>query len=102
MGCLLELIFEVFLEGIIHCYIKLMQLIVPDKILSEKVQKSVKKVVTTIAALLAVALVIGLIFLAQEDTFIKNIGKYTTYISLAIIVLQILLGILVQIISKRK
>ena len=106
MGYLLKLFFEIFVEGIIelvgYCYIKLMQLIVPDKAVSERAKKIIKNIVTTAAAILAAILIIGLIFLTQEDPFIKNIGKYMTYIPLTIIVLQAFLGVVVRIICHFK
>ena len=106
MGCLLEMFFEIFFEGIVelfgYCYMKLMQLIVPNKMVSEKTKRRVKQTATTIAALLAVVLIIGIVFAIQEDPFFKNIGKHITYISLAIIVLQVFLGILVRIVSHFK
>ncbi len=106
MGCLLELFFEIFVEGIFeligYCYIKLMQLIVPDKEVSEKTKKTIRNIATTFAVLLAVVLIIGFILLVQEDLFVKNIGKYMTYIPLSIMVLQILLGIIVKIVDRFK
>ena len=58
MGCLLELIFEIFVGGMFeligHCYIKLMQLIIPNKTVSEKAKRTIKNIATTFAALLAV------------------------------------------------
>ena len=106
MGCLLELFFEIFVEGIFEligcCYIKLMQLIVPDKKVSEKTKKTIRNIATTFAALLAVVLIIGFVLLLPEDPFMKNIGKYMTYIPLSIIVLQILLGIIVKIVGHFK
>ena len=106
MGCLLELFFEIFVEGIFeliaYCYIKLMQLIVPDKKVSEKTKKTIRNIATTFAVLLAVVLIIGFILLVQEDLFVKNIGKYMTYIPLSIMVLQILLGIIVKIVDRFK
>ncbi len=106
MGCLLELFFEIFVEGMFelvgHCYIKLMQLIVPDKTNSEKTKKTIKNIATTFAALLAVVLIIGFVLLLQEDPFIENIGKYMTYIPLSIMVLQLLLGIIVKIVGHFK
>ena len=106
MGCLLELFFEIFVEGIFeligYCYIKLMQLIVPDKKVSEKTKKTIRNIATTFSVLLAVVLIIGFILLVQEDLFVKNIGKYMTYIPLSIMVLQILLGIIVKIVDRFK
>lgn len=106
MGCLLELFFEIFVEGIFeligHFYIKLMQLIVPDKTVSEKVKKTIKNIASTFAALLAVVLIIGFILLIQEDPFINSIGKYMTYIPLTIMALQVFVGILVKIVDHFK
>ena len=108
MGCLLELFFEIFFEGIfeliVYCYIKLMTLIVPDKRITDHAKRIIKNTVTTVAAILGIVLVIGLIFLIQDDPFIMNIGKYMTYISLAIIALQAALGIITKamIYFKRK
>ena len=106
MGCLLELFFEIFGEVIFeligHCYIKLMHLIVPDKTVSEETKKTIRNIATTFAALLAIVLVIGFILLIQDDPFIKNIGKYMTYIPLGIMALQVLIGILVKIVGHFK
>ncbi len=103
MGCVLELLFEITVEGMLeligHIYIKLMQWIVPNKTVSDKTKKYLKKVVTTVAALLAIVLIIGLIFLVQEDALLKTIGQYMTYIPLSIIVLQVLLGIVLKVID---
>ena len=104
--CVLELFFEIFVEGIFeligHCYIKLMQLIVPDKIVSEETKKTIRNIATTFAALLAIVLIIGFIFLIQDDPFVKNIGKYMTYIPLGIMALQVLIGILVKLVGHFK
>ena len=106
MGCLLELFFELFMEGmfelIVHCYIKSMQLIIPDKAISEKTKKTIKNVVTTFSALLAIVLIIGFLLVIQDDPVFKNIGKYMTYIPLSIIALQVLLGILFKIVLHFK
>ena len=106
MECLIELFFEIFVEGIFelfgYCYIKLMQLIVPNKTISKKAKRIIKGIAATIAALLVVFLIIGLVLLVQDDLFIKTVGKYMTYISLAMIVLQIAVGIVVKIVSHFK
>ena len=106
MGCLLELFFEIFAEGLVeligYCYIKLMQLIVPNKAGSVKAKRIIKGMATVIAALLIVVLPVGLVLLAQDDHLIKTIGKYMTYIPLAMIVLQITAGIVFKIVSHCK
>lgn len=78
-----------------------MTLIVPDKRITDHAKRIIKN---TVAAILGIVLVIGLIFLIQDDPFIKNIGKYMTYIPLAIIALQAALGIITKamIYFKRK
>lgn len=106
MGCLVELFFEIFVEVTVeligYCYIKLMCLIVPNKIVSAHTKRIIKNIVITVAALLGVILIIGLIFLIQEDLFVKKIGKYMTYIPLSIMVLQIVLGVIVKIFNRFK
>ena len=106
MGCLAELFFEIFAEALFeligYCYIKLMQLIVPDKTVSETAKKKIKNIATTVAALLAVALIIGVILILQQDPLIKNIGKYMTFISLAVMALQVLAGIVIKIVTHIK
>ena len=106
MGCLLELFFELFVEGMFelagYCYIKSMQLIIPDKTISEKTKKTIKNIVTTFSALLAIVLIIGFLLIIQDDPFFKNIGKYMTYIPPSIIALQVLLGILFKIVLHFK
>lgn len=100
MGCLIELFFEIFFELILYCYIKLMSLIVPDKVFTEQTKNKLKVAVTTVSAILGIILIIGIILLIQDDPSIKNIGKYMTYITLSIIGIQILLGIIVKTIHK--
>ena len=102
MGCLVELIFEVIFQMIFDCYIELMQLIVPDNIVSEKTKKIIKNTVTTIASLSMAVLIIGLVLILPDDPSIKIVGKYMTFIPLTIIVLQILLGIVVRIVKRFK
>ena len=106
MGCLIELFLEIVVEVLFELiavsYIKLMQLIVPNKSFTKRKKKIIKNTVTTIFSLLGVVLIIGVVFLVQKDTLFKTIGAYMTYIPLAIITLQILLGILVLAFSRLK
>lgn len=99
MGCLLEFITEIVAEGVIeffaYCYLQMMQLIVPDK-----AKKITKIIATTMAAVLFVALIVGLGFFVQEDPAASNIGKYVLAVSLSVIVLQVLLGIIVRIVGR--
>ncbi len=103
MGCLLEfcleLFFEVFIELIGHCYIKLMQLIVPQKVISDKTRIVIKRAVTIAAVLLAVVFILGIILFLQADPAVKTVGRYITHTSLIVVAAQIALGIAVKIIE---
>ena len=104
MGCLFELLFEfvvtIFFELSVKSYMGLMQLIIPDKIISEKAKKMLKNVVTTVCALSLCTLIVGVVlFVQREKEALRIVGKYMTYIPLGIIIGQIALGILVHIIS---
>ena len=106
MGCLLELLLEIVVEGtlelVMYCYMKLMQLIIPHKTVTDKAKKAIKTIVTTAAALWLIVLIVGAILLVQDDLSVKEIGKYMTYIPLTVIALQILLGIIMKIINRIK
>lgn len=106
MSCSIEFFIEVFLEGTIeligYCYIKLMQLIIPNKTASEKAKRVIKGVATTIAALLAFSLIVGLILLMPNNPAVKAVGKYIIYVSLTMIALQIVAGIVVKIVNHCK
>lgn len=102
MGCLFEVLFEVLvegvLEGIVYGYIKLMSLIVPAHMVSEKTKNRIGIVVKVYAVILMVAIVIGLILLLQNDLYIKNIGRYCIFISLILSGIQVVLGMISKII----
>lgn len=103
MGCLMEIICEIFFEGLIellgHLYLKLMNLIVPKKTFSQKTEKIVKNVATIFGVILALTLIIGLFLLIPNEENVKTTGKYMVFISLFLIVLQILLGIIASTVS---
>ncbi len=106
MSCLIELFIEVFIEGTIeligYCYIKLMQLIIPNKTASEKAKTVIKCIATAIAVLLALSLIVGLILLMPNNPAVKTVGKYMIYVSLAMIALQITAGIVMKIVNHCK
>ena len=79
-----------------------MHLIVPDKVVSEKAKKIIRGIATTITVLLAVFLILGLILLVQDDPCVQAVGRYMTYITLAMMVLQIAAGIVVKIVNHAK
>lgn len=103
MGCLFEIIFEVFFEGVFEgimwCYMKLMQLIIPQKNISDKTKKIIKNVITIASPTLFLILFIGAVCWFQDaELTVKHIGKYMTLIPLTIITLQISLGIISKIV----
>lgn len=99
MGCLFELIFDIFLEGSMEltawCYIKIIQLIVPEKTFSERTRKTVKTVTGIIGMLCFLAILVGLIMLLQDGTMTKTAGKYTVLIALTLSLLPMVLGAIV-------
>ncbi len=106
MGCLLEFLLEVLVEGLLeligYCYIQLMQLIVPHKSVSEKMQNRIRNIVKIVAAILAIVLIIsGIIWLAG-DGYVERVGKILTLGMLGIIAAQIILGIVMRIVGHFK
>ena len=102
MGFLLELLFEGIFELILYSYIKLMQLIIPKKTVSQKARKIIKIIVSGFSTILIFTIIIGIALFTEEDPYIQNLGKYMTFIPLAIIAVQILLGIFVRILRHFK
>ena len=100
MGCLieffLEIVLEVMLEGLICVYIKLMTLIVPNKVITGRTKTCIKTAVTAVAAVLLLALMIGGCLWLADIPF----GRPMVLVSLGVIAAQILLGNVVQIITK--
>ena len=98
LGFLPELIFDSILEG---CF-ALMQWIVPQKWIGKRFQTALKIIVGIFTVLLLVIMFFGFLALISEDADTKILGRYMVYIPLAISVVQILFGIILRIISKRK
>lgn len=106
MGCLFEFFFEVFIEGILnvvmHIYLKLSYIFIPQKEISKKTKNKIRDIITTISVFLFLSLFIGVIFLLSPDAIINIIGKYLTFIPLSIIGMQIILGIIVTVVKAVK
>lgn len=101
MGCLLfplELIGDAIIDG----YIYLMEMIVPEKVLGKGMRIALKIIVGIFTVLLLFMMLLGLIALWSEDKDTRELGKYMVFIPLGISVLQIALGIIVRMITKRK
>ena len=104
MGCLVELfmeiVFEVAVELVISCYMALMMLILPNKSISPKAEKTIRVIVISFSAVLFIVLLCGTIFFIQDNNLIlRKVGKYMTFISLSIIVVQVVSGIVFKIVK---
>jgi hypothetical protein len=104
MGCLIEILFDVLLEGCMavtaHCYLKLFQLIFPRLAVSERTRDVIKCVTGIIGLCLELALIIGIIMVFQSGSVTKTVGKYTVLISVVLLLLPIASGILAWIIRR--
>lgn len=104
MGCLIELVFDILLDGFIEllarCYIELFQFIVPRKMLSERAKKAIRITSFVFVLSLIFAFCVGLAFLIQSDPDIINIGRSIVRTSLIMMAVQLVLGILVWIIGR--
>lgn len=102
MGCLFELIFEIIFEGMLEGCVALMQWIIPEKTLSKKTYRVLKVLVIIFAAILFMSIFIGIFALISDDPYEIELGKRMVFIPLAIMVVQILIGIIVRKITKNK
>ena len=98
MGCLIEILFDVLLEGgmavTAHCYLKLFQLMFPRLAVSERTRDVIKCVTGIIGLCLELALIIGSVMVFQSGSVTKTVGKYTVLISAFLLLLPVALGIL--------
>ena len=103
MGCLFEILGEMFLEGFLHLftavYLKLAHILAPGKRISQKTEARIEKTVTVIFVLLLLTLGVGLAFCfawsAESNPTLHTVGLYMTFIPLGILCFQILLGLFV-------
>lgn len=101
MGCLFG-----FPSFIIDCldfiYEELMLMILPNKKISPIVHAILELTITAFSGLCIVSFFLGLIMQINDDSFTRYIGRYLIFIPLGLSVLQIVLGVVVKIRSKRK
>lgn len=102
MGCLIELIFEIIVEGLMelaaYCYIKLMTLIVPEKTASPKALERIKKAVSVWSWIQAFALGAGIFLWVINEPCWREAGITLTVLSGTVIAIQILLGIAIKVV----
>ena len=103
MGCLLDLFFELFFEGlvelIVYLYMKIVSWILPEHKFSEKLKKRLRNGLEVFSAIMLLSLMCGIGLLIDADPAGKTVGAYMTYIPLGIIVAQLLLGIIIKVIT---
>jgi len=101
MGCLffpLELLVDAIIEG----WFFLMEWIIPERYLSRTFRTVLRILVWVFSALLLFVMLLGVFALISNDIYVKQIGKYMFFIPLGISAVQIIFGIIVRIVSKRK
>ncbi len=101
MGCLLFPL-ELLVDGIIEGWLFLMEWIIPEKYISRTFRIVLKVFVWVFSALLLFVMFLGVFAIISDDVYTKQIGRYMVFIPLGISAVQILLGIIVRIISKKR
>ena len=95
---LLELLFD----GIIDGWFALMQWIVPEKTSGKRIRMILKLCIEVFVCILFFIMVIAFLAILSDDPYTKQCGQTMIFISLTISVLQILFGIIVHIMTKKK
>ena len=101
MDCLffpLELLVDAIIEG----WFFLMEWIIPEQYLSRTFRTVLRILVWVFSALLLFIMLLGVFALISDDIYVRQIGKYMLFIPLGISTVQIVFGIIVRIVSKRK
>ena len=94
MGCIL-FPFELIFEGIIEGWFYLMQWFVPERVLRKGFRTALKIIV-------GLFMFLGIFALLSDDEYTNYMGKFMVFIPLGISVAQIILGIIVRCITKKK
>ncbi len=103
MGCLFEFLGEFLLEVFLEGSITLLGYMFPSVSESEKKQKALKIVVTTIACILVFAMFLGAIMLLGSDSIIEhNVGLLLVLAPACIIVLYVIFCIISNVVIKNK
>ena len=101
MGCLFFPL-EIMVDGIVEGWFFLMEWIVPKRYISHALQNVLKILVWIFSALLFLIMMLGVFAIISPDPYTHEMGKYMIFIPLGISAIQIALGIVVRIISKKK
>lgn len=101
MGCLLFPL-EFLIDSIIEGWFYLMEWIIPERYISRTLRIVLKICVWIFSTVLFMIMVIGFFAIISDDADTKQFGKYMFFIPLGISIVQIVIGIVVRIISKKK
>ena len=101
MGCLLFPL-ELLLDCIFDGWFTLMGWIIPERFISRKFRLILKLIVWTFSIVLLWAVVFGVLAVISDDPYTKQIGRYMIFIPLGISACQILVGVIVRFLTKRK
>ncbi len=101
MGCLFFSL-ELLVDGIIEGWLYLMEWIIPERYISRTFKNILKILVSIFSILLLSVMILGVFAIISDDAYTKQIGRYMVFIPLGISAVQIFLGIIVRIISKKE
>ena len=96
MSCLMEIIFEVFLEG----FFAIILAIFPksEKKMTKRKEERLKFFVALYAMALFISIFLGIVFLTEGS----SVGYFLIFIPLGIIALNIILSIIIKIVRHKK
>ena len=96
------MLFELIGDIVIDMWFAVMQWIIPEVKLSKHARNILKVMVGVFSCLLFITIVLGLFAVISDDVYTKHIGKYMIFIPLGISFVQIFIGIIIRVISKKK
>ena len=98
----LGFIFEFILELILDAWFDLMQWIIPDIKRHKKLRIFLKILIGVFSFLLFMTMVLGICAIISDDPYTHLTGMYMFFIPFGISTLQIIIGIIIKIVKKRK
>lgn len=104
MGCLAEILLlplELLVDWIFESWFSLMQWIIPEKRFSKKTENILKVIVFVFSMVLLVTFIIGMLAAALTEATVLELWKLTL-LPLGISLVQIILGVIVRIVKRRK
>ncbi len=104
MGCLFDLIelaLELAVEAIVDGWFALMQWIIPEKYLGKTTRRVLKIIVSIFSTVLFITFLLGILAAALTDATVMDLWKLI-FIPLGISLIQIILGIIVRIFTRKR